>query len=321
VAFLKTDDEISDFFMVRSASIKVGSNKKQYLDIFLADKSGEISAKKWDVSEAELPVLNDLREGDCVKAKGVVTEWNGTKQLKLARLRKAGPLDALERSDFVKSAPENPQDMYDYAMRAATSILDEDLKKLSLALLERNKTKLLYYPAASKNHHSERGGLLYHMKRMLMMTKRYCAVYPILSLDLLIAGVLAHDIEKLNEMIADEDGIVSEYSFEGKLLGHLVSGVKVIDRIARELGLPEEKALLLEHMVLSHHYEPEFGSPKRPMFPEAELLHYLDIVDARLYDMEAALQSVPPGAFSDKVRTLDFRTLYKPSSAPWRGGE
>jgi 3'-5' exoribonuclease len=299
--------------MVRSSGIKIGSNKKQYLDIFLADKSGEISAKKWDVSEAELAIFNDLREGDCVKVKALVTEWNGAKQLKLTRLRKAEPQDALERADFVKSAPENAQDMYDYVSRAANSIVDEDLKKLSLALLERNKSKLMYYPAAAKNHHAELGGLLYHMKRMLMMTKRYCAVYPILNLDFLIAGVLAHDIEKLTEMIANEDGIVSEYSFEGKLLGHLVSGVKVIDQMARELGVPYEKAVMLEHMVLSHHYEPEFGSPKRPMFPEAELLHYLDIVDARLYDMETALQAVSPGTFSDKVRTLDFRMLYKPS--------
>ncbi|GHU49513.1 hypothetical protein FACS1894127_2910 [Clostridia bacterium] len=315
VAFLKTDEEITDFFLVHSVAIKIGSNKKQYLDLFLADKTGEISAKKWDVADTELASLDGIKEGDYIKIKANVISYNGMKQFKIIRLRKAGPQDQdkLERADFVKSAPERGEDMYDYILKAATEITDEDLKNIAVKLLEDKREKLLYYPAAAKNHHAELAGLLYHMKRMLMMTKRYCQVYVGLNLDLLTTGVIIHDIEKLTEMISDEDGVVSEYSFEGKLLGHLVSGVKTIDRLAQEFNIPEEKAILLEHMIISHHYEPEFGSPKRPMFPEAELLHYLDIVDARLYDMEDALQGVSKGSFSDKVRTLDFRMLYKPS--------
>jgi 3'-5' exoribonuclease len=123
--------------------------------------------------------------------------------------------------------------------------------------------------------------------------------------------VIIHDIEKLSELIADSDGIVSEYSVEGKLLGHLIQGIKTVDRLALSLNIPEEKSMLLQHMILSHHYEPEYGSPKRPMFPEAELLHFLDIVDARLYDMEDALQGVEMGGFSDRVRTLEQRMLYQ----------
>jgi 3'-5' exoribonuclease len=315
IAFLKTDEEITDFFLVRSVAIKIGSNKKQYLDLFLADKTGEISAKKWDIADTELTSLNEIKEGEYIKVKANVINYNGMKQFKIIRLRKAGPQDQdkLERADFVKSAPERGEDMYTYILKAATEIDDEDLKNIAIKLLEDNREKLLYYPAAAKNHHAELAGLLYHMKRMLMMTRRYCQVYAGLNPDLLITGVIVHDIEKLTEMVADEDGVVSEYSFEGKLLGHLISGVKVVDRLAQELNVPEEKAIMLEHMIISHHYEPEFGSPKKPMFPEAELLHYLDIVDARLYDMEDALQGVSKGSFSDKVRTLDFRMLYKPS--------
>jgi 3'-5' exoribonuclease len=314
IAYLRTDDEITDFFAVRTIAVKTGSNKKQYLDLLLSDNTGEISAKKWDVADTELPTLNEIREGDVLKVKAVVTEWNGMRQLKLSRLRKSVDRDGIDRADYVKAAPENPEDMYAFLLARAEAVGDADLKAISVRLLADNREKLMYYPAASKNHHAELAGLLYHMKRMLMMGERYCEVYTNLNRDLIVAGVIAHDIEKLTEMIANEDGVVSEYSFEGRMLGHLIQGVKLIAGLAAELRVPQEKAVMLEHMVLSHHYEPEFGSPKKPLFPEAEILHYLDIVDARMDDMDTALNGVGQGSFSEKVWTLDNRTLYKPES-------
>jgi 3'-5' exoribonuclease len=312
-ARLKTDDEITDFFVVRNIAVKTGSNKKQYLDLTLADSSGEVSAKKWDVADTELPSLNSIHEGDILKVKAVVTEWNGMKQLRVARLRKAVEQDEVERADFIKSAPENPAGMYAFILAAAEGIADGDLKKISVRLLEDNREKLMYYPAAAKNHHAEMAGLLYHMKRMLMTGERCCEVYENLNRSLVTAGVIVHDIEKLNEMISNGDGVVSGYSFEGQLLGHIIQGIKTVDRLSAELGIPEEKVLMLEHMILSHHYEPEFGSPKKPLFPEAEILHYLDVIDARMYDMQAALEGTEAGGFSEKVWTLDNRRLYKPS--------
>jgi 3'-5' exoribonuclease len=314
IAHLKTDEEITDFFAIRTIGIKVGSNRKQYLDLALSDNTGEINAKKWDVADAELPSLNAMRTGDVVKVKAVVTEWNGMRQLKVLRLRRASEQDGIERSDYIKAAPEEPEEMYAFVLARAETIGDADLRALSLRLLTDDREKLLYYPAASKNHHAEMGGLLYHVKRMLMMGERYCEVYTNLNRDLIVAGVIAHDIEKLTEMIANEDGVVSEYSFEGKMLGHLIQGVKRIAELAEELHMPREKAVLLEHMILSHHYEPEFGSPKKPLFPEAEILHYLDIVDARMDDMETALRGVDGGGFSEPVRILDNRRLYKPEA-------
>ena len=145
-----------------------------------------------------------------------------------------------------------------------------------------------------------------------MTGERVCEVYTNLNRDLVVTGVILHDMEKLNEIMAETDGIATGYSFEGQMLGHIIQGVKTVDRMTLELGFPREKAIMLEHMILSHHYEPEFGSPKKPLFPVAELLHYLDILDARMFDMEAALEATPAGGFSDKVRTLDNRKLYKP---------
>jgi 3'-5' exoribonuclease len=300
--------------MVKTIAIKIGANKKQYLDLLLCDKSGEITGKKWDVADAELPALNEIGEGDLVKLKGNVTEWNGMRQLRVLKVRKSVPEDELELMDFIKAAPERAEDMYRFIVEAAESMTDEDLKKLCARVLTDNKDKLMYYPAASKNHHAELAGLLYHMKRMLMTAERVCEVYQNLNRDLVVAGVILHDMEKLNEIDADTMGMATGYSFEGQLLGHLVQGIKTIDRLADELGIGKEKAIMLEHMILSHHYEPDFGSPKKPLFPEAEMLHYLDMIDARMYDMQEALDATFPGEFSDRVWTLDNRRLYKPQT-------
>ena len=310
---LRKDQEKTDFFMAKTLAIKVGANGKQYLDILLADKTGEISGKKWDVSDAEYPVLKAIGEKSIVKIKAVVTEWAGQLQLRVQRIRAAALDDGQHMEDFVKAAPEVPEDMFGYIYETAGSMKDQDLKKLCIKLLTDNREKLMYYPAAQKNHHAELAGLLYHMKRMLMTGERICEVYTNLNRDLLCAGVIIHDIEKLNEIMADPDGIATGYSFEGQLLGHIIQGVKTIDRLTLELGFPREKAIMLEHMILSHHYEPEFGSPKKPLFPEAEALHYLDVLDARMFDMQDALVSTLPGTFSERVWALDNRKLYKPN--------
>ncbi len=312
---LKKDQELTEFFMAKTLMIKVGSNGKQYLDITLGDKTGEISAKKWDVSDSEYPTLKAIPDKSIVKIKGLVTEWAGQLQLRIQRIRQADEADGQQMKDFVKAAPEEPQAMYDYIYQIAQSMKDRDLRELCLKLLTVNKDRLMYYPAAQKNHHAELGGLLYHMKRMLMTGECVCRIYTNLNRDLVCAGVIVHDIEKLNEIMAGPDGIATGYSFEGQLLGHIIQGVKTIDRLTLELGFPREKAIMLEHMILAHHYEPEFGSPKKPLFPEAEVLHYLDILDARMFDMEDALVSTEPGTFSERIWALDNRRIYKTADA------
>lgn len=310
-ADLKPQTEVTDFFMIKSAGIKVGSNKKQYFDVLLGDKTGEVNSKKWDIAEPEIPMLQSLKEGDIIKVRALVTDWNGQTQLRIGRIRPANSEDKLELSDFIKAAPEQSQDMFDFIYQVADNMKDQDLRALCTKLLSENHDKLMYYPAASKNHHAEYGGLLYHVKRMLMTGLAVCDIYPILNRDLVAAGVILHDIEKLNEILSNEYGISPGYSFEGQMLGHIVQGIKLLDRLTAELNFPREKALMLEHMILSHHYEPEFGSPKKPLFPEAEVLHYLDVLDARMFDMEDALNGVEPGGFSDRIWTLDNRRIYK----------
>ena len=312
IADLMTNDDFIGFFMIKQIAIKTGSNRKAYLDLTLGDRTGEISAKKWDISDEEYQTLSKYKPGDFIKVKAVVTEWNQMKQLRITKIRMANPEDPWELADFIKTAPEPPEEMLAYITEQARSISDMELRELCLLNLNINHEKLIYYPAASKNHHSERSGLLWHIKRMRMSGIALCDIYTNLDRDWVICGVILHDIEKLTEIESDENGISPGYSFEGNMLGHIVQGVKLLDRQMSELDFPEEKKIMVEHMILAHHCEPEYGSPKRPLFPEAELLHHLDDLDAKMYDMEDALEKTQPGEFSERVWTLHNRRLYRP---------
>ena len=313
IADLKTNEDVTTYLLVKSVAIKVGSNRKPYLDLTLGDNTGEINGKKWDIADEEIPGLEKIAENSVIKVRALVTEWNGMKQLRISRIRLTGAEDNIDMTAFIKAAPEKPEDMYRYIYDKAGSFMDSDLSNICKKVLEDRKDKLMYYPAAQKNHHAEQAGLLYHIKRMLMTAEKVCEVYTNLDRDLLMAGVILHDFEKINEIESNELGISPGYSFEGKMLGHLVLGVREIEKIAGELGMPREKTVMLEHMMISHHYEPEFGSPKKPLFPEAEMLHYLDMIDAKMFDMEEALEKTEPGQFSERIWTLDNRTLYRRS--------
>ena len=204
---LKEYPEITDFFMVKSIGVKTGANKKQYLDVLLGDKTGEVNAKKWDVSEAEEEEFSGYSEGDLIKVKAQVTDWQGQTQLRIAKIRKSNENDDLVMEDYVKAAPEKPEDMFDYIYSVAENMEDEDLRRLCTKVLNDNREKLMYYPAASKNHHAEYAGLLYHVKRMLMTGLAVCQIYTFLNRDLVSAGVILHDIEKLNEIESNEYGV------------------------------------------------------------------------------------------------------------------
>ena len=174
ISDIKTHQELISYFLVKTSAVKVGSNKKAYLDLLLADCTGEISAKKWDIADEELPGLEKIKEGSIIKVKAQVTEWNGMKQLRVSRIRQTSAEDHPVMKDYLKAAPEEPADMYEYIYSRAEAFQDQDLRNICIRELTDNKEKLMYYPAAQKNHHAEMGGLLYHVKRMLMMA---CLLY------------------------------------------------------------------------------------------------------------------------------------------------
>lgn len=307
---MKEGDIIDDIFVIKSMEIKVGKTGKEYLDMLVSDRSGDIYVKKWDVTERDRSIIKSDYKGSIVKIIGDTTSFQNVNQIRAKTIDLVRNTEGIEKADLFKAAPENPINMYNYIIEQINSFKDEELKKLCLHIYEDNKEKLLYYPAAMSNHHAEFAGLLYHIKRMMMAGDLLTKVYTRLSRDLLLAGVALHDMEKLNEILSDENGVSGGYSFEGQMLGHLVMGVRMIDEIGKKLEISYEKRILIEHMMLSHHYEPEFGSPKKPLFEEAEILHYLDMMDAKMFDMEDALIGVEEGSFSNKVWTLDNRKIY-----------
>ena len=305
---------IQGFYMIKSISVRKAKNGSFFADLTLSDSTGEINAKIWDAQENAETFFGS---GAIVKVRGDLSQWKGRPQLTIKKIRKAEPQDGLDIENFVQSAPESFESMYGEVLSFIDKMSDPDLKKLSGHLFDSVKDKLSYYPAAKSNHHAIRCGLLYHTLTMLRVGEKLSSVYSKIDRDLLYAGIIVHDLAKTREMESNEMGIVSEYTREGKLLGHIIQGITDIDKAGETLGIPHETVLLLKHMVLSHHYEPEFGSPRKPMIPEAELLHYIDMIDARMFDFFGSLDKTENGEFTDRVWTLDNRQLYKREAAKW----
>ncbi len=309
IAFAK-GDTVQGFYLLKTAVLKTSNANNRYMDLTISDRTGDVNGKIWDPDN----MLRNLQltDGMLVKLRGLVNEWQGQLQVKVERIRSVKPEDNVRVEDFVPSAPYPSDEMFGEILKYVIRIKDNDIKQITSKLLNENKEKLMHYPAAMRNHHSVRAGLLYHITTMLKMAERVLEVYTHLNPDLLYAGVILHDLAKIDEMNANELGVVSAYTTEGLLLGHIIQGIKDIERVGNEIKANRETVILLEHMILAHHYEPEFGSPKRPMIPEGEILHYLDMMDARMYDMQKALESVNPGEFSDKVWLLNNRQIYRP---------
>ena len=303
------DERIDGLFMIKSIEVKIASNAKRFLDITLTDNTGEINAKVFDYRGED----DEYVQNTIIKIRGDVSEWQGRKQLKIIKIRNQNEEDRVNIEDFVQSAPISSNDMYETIVSYIDKMENEDIKRLTKRIVDENKEKLLYYPAAKSNHHSIRSGLLYHVLRMLKMGESFADVYDFINRDLLYAGIILHDMAKIEEMNSNEFGIVSEYTMEGQLLGHLIQGIKNISKVSEELEISKEISLLIEHMILSHHYYPEYGSPKKPMIPEGQLLHYIDTIDANMYDMDKALKDVEETEFTGPVWTLDKRRLYKSS--------
>lgn len=302
---IRRDDRFEGYLIVRAADQRTAASGKNYLDMTLADASGSINAKMWDGTVQPPPA------GAIVKVRATGNEFNGRMQLRVEKIRVAEKRDDVDMSTLIPCAPRDPKEMLAEVVRAADRIADRDLRLITCALLDRAGDKLLTFPAAKQMHHAERSGLLHHTTTMLKAANALMTVYPQLNPSLLTAGVIVHDLAKIDEMDADVLGLVSDYSVDGKLLGHIVRGVVNIQQAAEKTGASHAKALLLQHMVLSHHGIPDYGSPIAPKFPEAEVLNTIDTLDARLYEMDEAISRAIPGGFSEKVWGLENRQLYR----------
>ena len=295
------------FWLVKTADKKVNVKGAAYLDLVLCNQQGEINGKLWDYSELTHGVYE---AGDLVKIRGSITQFGGNDQLRIDRIRKVNANDGVDVSDFVPTAEYSGEMMLGQIMNIISSVKDDELKRLTYALVKDRENDILFWPAAFKLHHAIRGGLLYHTLSIIKLCEGVCLIYPSVDRDLLMCGAIVHDLCKIDEFDISSAGLVTGYSVKGELLGHLVMGAVKIGEKAKELGISEDKAMLLQHMVISHHGEPDFGAAVRPMFLEAEILSQLDKLDATINEITSVVGDLPDGEFSQRQWALDNRKLY-----------
>ena len=300
---------VEGFCLVKSLEVKKTAKGLAYLDMTLTDSSGEINAKLWDYKEE---LHSDIKVNSLVKVRGSESMFNDAPQLRVDRIRKALESDNIKVEDFVPSTEYSGESLFDAVIGTAQNFENEDLKKLVVTILEENRGELTVCPAAFRLHHAVRGGLMYHTLSVLRLAECVCGIYPSVDRELLLSGVILHDVAKIREFEVSDAGIVSGYSVEGSLIGHLVKGAMDIEKTGERLGIDKNLLMLLEHMVLSHHGEPEFGAAVRPMFLEAEILSELDMLDARIYEISHSVSEIEPGAFTARQWALDNRKLYNP---------
>lgn len=293
------------FALLKKCDVKKTKNGAAYLDLILGDKSDELPAKLWDYTD------NGLFAPDMVvKVRGTVEQYNGRDQFRISQIRPAADSDNYNLSDLVPASEVGGAQIYDMLMRRVNAFQDADFKAIVSGIMEDHKEALVRYPAALRLHHAIVGGLMLHTVSIVRLAESLCQIYPNVDKELLLSGAILHDVAKTWELEANNLGLVKGYTTEGELIGHLVKGAMYIDEKARDLGVAPEKVALLEHMLLSHHGQPEYGSPVRPMFLEAEILSQLDALDATIFEIHAATSKVEPGKFTDRQWALDNRKLF-----------
>lgn len=305
ISELVDGEHVNGQYLVSNMARCVNNLGASYLNIELRDSSGNINAKKWD---ATLEDENNFAVGNIVYIDGEVLKYKENLQIKVLQGNKVNP-DDVDLAKFIKQPPVPKEELVKKFNHYVESIKNEDCRKILDYLIKRLSPKLFDYPAAVSVHHDYASGLLVHTTSMADLADFLANYYPDIDRDILMTGVLLHDMGKTIEF---EGPVVYKYSLEGKLLGHITIMTSEIRRAAEGLKITSEVPLLLEHMVLSHHGYIEFGSPVLPMTKEALLLSLIDNMDSKMVIVQKALEGVNPGEFSQKVFPLDNRVIYKP---------
>jgi 3'-5' exoribonuclease len=314
IADLAAFDEgkiFSGFFLVLLKQQRTTKNNKPYLNLILGDKTGQLEGRIWEISDPR--IARDFQRGDVVKARGAVSRFDERLQMKIDQLRKATP-EEVDKSDLMPSTTYDVAALWRQLMASVESFTNPDLKRLLTALLTEPDLAQAYReaPAARQLHHAWLGGLLEHVVSLLALADRVAAHYPLLDRDLLLTGVILHDIGKVRELSWE---IGFEYTVEGTLLGHIQMGTALVDKTIDNLpDFPDRLKTLVLHMILSHHGKLEFGSPKLPMIPEALVLNFVDDLDAKMQAISSEFEKSiregkGPDEMTGKVWSLDQRQL------------
>ncbi len=295
------------FLLIKSSTRGIASNGKPFLSLVLQDKSGELEAKLWDISDSD---EENYASQNIVNIVGEVQNYRGRKQLKIRQIRQSSGIDGVSIGQFMETAPIDKTEMTEEVTKYIFEMQNANLQRITRALLKKYQDDFFDYPAAVRHHHEFVSGLSFHVVSMLRLAKSIADLYPTVNRDLLYAGVILHDLGKVIELSGP---ISTTYTLEGNLIGHISIVVEEVSKMADELGIDGEEVVILKHVLLSHHGKGEWGSPKPPLVREAEILHQIDLMDASMNMMDKALRHTKPGEFSERVFGLDNRSFYNPN--------
>jgi 3'-5' exoribonuclease len=299
------------FFLVLSKQQRTTKTNKPYLNLMLGDKTGQLEARVWDPADPR--IAKDFDAGDIVKVRGACSRYEERLQAKVDQLRLAQP-DEVEKSDLLPATGYDVNDLWRQLGNFIEDMSNPDLKALLTAMLSDPAIAKAYReaPAARQLHHAWLGGLLEHVVSLLRLGERVAAHYPMLDRDLLLTGVILHDIGKIRELSWDTG---FDYTIEGVLLGHIQMGVDLVEKTIEKLPhFPDRLRTLVLHLILSHHGKLEFGSPKLPMIPEALALNFIDDLDAKMQAVmsefdKSSREGKGPDELTGRVWSLDNRQL------------
>ena len=319
VTDLGTEQNITTFFLVHEKEIRNTREGKTYLRLELGDRSGTIEARMWEQFDA---AVKEINRDDFVKVQARVEIYRNRPQLSLQQLRLAKP-EEIDLADFLLHTKEDVGKLYAQLVEHTNSIANPWLKKLVTGIVSNPEIAAKYKraPAAKVMHHAYLGGLLEHVISLCGLAKQIAAHYPELDVDLLLTAAILHDVGKLDELCYER---AISYTVEGQLLGHIMMEFETVSRAMDAIeGFPANLKTVVQHLLISHHGQYEFGSPKLPMIREALAFHYLDDLDSKLAAARAALAldsgepewSAYSGALGRKFLRLD-EFLKHTTSAP-----
>lgn len=308
IADLKPGTSVSTTFLVRTRDRKTARNGSAYLDLEFQDSTGTIKAKLWDCDSTDL----NFEADDVVKVTASVELYQGNPQLSLRKIAKCREAD-IDLADYLPHSTRNSNELFKGLLERIQQMPEGPLQTLLLSIFSDPEIARKYRqaPAAMSYHHAFIGGLIEHVSSLVGLGDRVCDHYPFLDRDLILAGLLLHDLGKIEELNFTRG---FTYSTRGNLIGHISMGVEMVRDKVREIpDFPPELWDRLQHIILSHHGKLEFGSPKEPMFMEALAVNYLDDLDSKLEAMleQYATDKDRPGDFTARSRPLG-RELLKP---------
>ena len=283
----KANEEVRAYLLLKEKHLRLTREGKPYLDVILADRSGMIIGKIWEHAGDIEPMIET---GSPVGVRAFVEEFRGRKQLNITRIVPVNEEDFSAKGFswelILPHTEQNPEKMWRFIEKNIKKVQNPPLLSLLQLLIVDNRSKIMKHPASLRLHHAVIGGMLEHMVFMLNLGMRAAKQYG-LDTELVIAGILLHDIGKLGELSGYPNNL---YTDEGNFLGHVIIGYGMVEKAIADIpDFPEELALKLKHIILSHPGRYEHRSSKSPVFPEALLIHYLNALDAGIDMMKSAV--------------------------------